>query len=122
MKTVAVIGASNNRRKFGNIAVRAFRHAGYHVIPITPHAREVEGLRTYPTVLDFPGTIDMATIYVPPEVGERVILQIAEKGIAEVWLNPGAESAALVAKARGLGIRPIEACSIVGIGLSPSQF
>ena len=46
MKTVAIIGASNNRSKFGNIAVRAFLRAGYTVLPITPNQREVEGLRT----------------------------------------------------------------------------
>ena len=122
MKTVAVIGASSHRQKFGNIAVRAFVKAGYKVIPINPHEREVEGLRTYASVLDVPESIDMATVYVPPEIGERVIEEIAEKGIGEVWLNPGAESVTLVAKARALGIRPIEACSIVGIGLSPAQF
>lgn len=122
VKTVAVIGASNNRRKFGNIAVRAFQKAGYKVIPITPAATEVEGLRTYPSVLDVPEPIDMATMYVPPGVGERVIGEIAQKGIKEVWLNPGAESEALVAKANALGIRPVEACSIIGIGLNPSQF
>jgi predicted CoA-binding protein len=122
MKTVAVIGASNNRRKFGNIAVRAFQYAGYKVIPITPAATEVEGLHAFASVLDVPEPIDMATVYVPPHVGEQVIGEIAEKGITEVWLNPGAASPRLLAQAHALGIRPIEACSIVGIGLSPSQF
>ena len=122
MKTVAIIGASSSRSKFGNIAVRAFRAAGYKVIPINPNEPEVEGLRTYASVLDVPEGIDMATIYVPPDIGERVIEDIAKKGIGEVWLNPGAGSRQLVAKARALGLEPIEACSIVGIGLSPSQF
>jgi predicted CoA-binding protein len=122
MKTVAVIGASSNRRKFGNIAVRAFVSAGYKVIPINPNEPEVEGMRTYASVLDVPEEIHMATVYVPPDVGERVIDEIAKKGISEVWLNPGAESRTLVAKARALGLSPIQACSIVGIGLSPSQF
>jgi predicted CoA-binding protein len=122
MKTVAVIGASSNRRKFGNIAVRAFRQAGYRVIPINPHEREVEGQRTYASVLDVPEAIDLATFYVQPEIGEHVIEEMAQKGIAEVWLNPGAESEALVAKARALGIRPIERCSIIAIGLSPGDF
>ena len=49
----------------------------------------------------------MATVYVPPAIGEQLIEEIAEKGIAEVWFNPGAESAALVAKATRAGIRPI---------------
>jgi predicted CoA-binding protein len=122
MKSVAVIGASSNRRKFGNKAVRAFQSAGYRVIPINPHETAIEGIPTFRSVLDVPGPIDMATVYVPPAVGEQVIGEIARKGISEVWLNPGAESDALVEKARSLGIRPIEACSIVGIGLSPSQF
>ena len=94
-KVVAVIGASNNRRKFGNRALRAYRDQGYTVVPINPHEQEVEGLKSYASVLDVPGPIDMATLYVPPEIGVRVIDEIAEKQIAEVWLNPGSESDAL---------------------------
>ena len=118
-KTVAVIGASSNPQKFGNRAVRAFRRQGYTVIPINPNESEVEGLKTYASVLDVPGAIDMATFYVPPEIGERIIDEIARKKIPEVWLNPGAESDALIARARTLDIRPIVACSIVGIGENP---
>jgi predicted CoA-binding protein len=118
-KVVAVIGASSNRNKFGNRAVRAFRQQGYTVVPINPHEAEVEGLKSYPSVLDVPGAIDMASLYVPPEIGEQVIGDIAKKGIAEVWLNPGAESDALVARAKALHIEPIVACSIVAIGQNP---
>lgn len=118
-KTVAVIGASSNPNKFGNRAVRAFRRQGYTVIPINPNESEVEGLRTYRSVLDVPGPIDMATIYLPPEIGERVIEEIARKQIPEVWINPGAESDTLIDKARSLNLKPIVACSIVGIGDNP---
>ena len=118
-KVVAVIGASSNRSKFGNRAVRAIRQQGYTVIPINPHETEVEGLKVYASVLDVPGAIDMASMYVPPEIGEQVILEIAQKGIAEVWLNPGAESDELIARARALDIQPIVACSIVAIGENP---
>ena len=121
-KVVAVIGASSNRAKFGNRAVRAFRQQGYTVIPINPHEDEVEGLKAYASVLDVPGAIDMASIYVPPEIGEQVIEEIAKKGIAEVWINPGAESEALIARARALQIQPIVACSIISIGENPYAF
>src|SRR5258706_1576177 len=104
-KVVAVIGASSNRSKFGNRAVRAFRQQGYTVIPINPHEREIEGLTAYASVLDVPGAIDMASFYVPPEIGEQVIAEVAQKGIAEVWFNPGAESDRLIAKARSLDIQ-----------------
>jgi predicted CoA-binding protein len=118
-KIVAVIGASNDRRKFGNRAVRAYKLRGYTVVPINPHETEVEGLRAYASVLDVPGPIEMASFYVPPEVGERVIEEIARKQIPEVWLNPGAESDALIARARALEIQPVIACSIVALGQNP---
>ena len=120
-KVVAVIGASNRRDKFGNRAVRAFRQQGYTVIPINPHEREIEGLTAFASVLDVPGAIDMASFYVPPEIGEQVIAEVAQKGIAEVWLNPGAESDRLIAKARSLDLQPIVACSIVAIGQNPYE-
>ena len=118
-KVVAVIGASSNRNKFGNRAVRAFRQQGYTVVPINPNETEVEGLPAYRSVLDVPGTIDMASFYVPPDIGEQVIAEIAQKGIAEVWLNPGAESDELIARAKALDIQPIVACSIIAIGENP---
>jgi predicted CoA-binding protein len=118
-KVVAVIGASADRRKFGNRAVRAFKSHGYTVIPINPHEPEVEGLKTYASVLDVPGPIDMASFYVPPHIGELVIEDVARKHIAEIWLNPGSESDALVARARALSLKPIIACSIVAIGENP---
>ena len=116
---VAVIGASGNRQKFGNRAVRAYLQQGYTVVPINPHEREVEGLQAYASVLDVPGPIDMASFYVPPEVGERVIDEVARKQIPEVWLNPGAESDRLIARARALSLKPIVACSIVALGQNP---
>jgi predicted CoA-binding protein len=118
-KTVAVIGASRNRQKFGNRAVRAFARQGFTVIPINPHEAEVEGHKAYASVLDVPGTIDMATVYVPPRYGIGVVEQLAQKGVTEVWLNPGADDPEVVARARALGLNTIQACSIMGIGESP---
>src|SRR5580765_6322537 len=110
-KTVAIIGASSDPRKFGNRAIRAFRRQGYTVIPINPNEPMVEGLKAYASVLDVPGPIDMATFYVPPEVGRKVMADVAQKGIPEVWLNPGSESTELVRLARSLNVEPILACS-----------
>ena len=121
-RVVAVIGASSDRTKFGNKAVRAFLNHGDQVIPINPKESEVEGLRAYRSVLDVPVPIDMATFYVPPAIGETLMEEVARKGIREVWLNPGADSEALAARARALNIHAIRACSIVGIGDSPSRY
>jgi uncharacterized protein len=121
-RIVAVIGASKDRSKFGNKALRAFANQGYQVLAINPNEAEVEGHRTYASVLDVPGPIDMATLYVPPDAGVRVVEEIARKGIAEVWLNPGADGDEVVSRARALGLKPIQACSIMGIGESPYKY
>jgi predicted CoA-binding protein len=122
MKTVAVIGASSNRAKFGNKALRAFAKQGYTVFPINPTEPEVEGHKAYASVLDVPGAIDLATLYVPGSVGAVVLEEIAKKGIPEVWLNPGADDRAVVDKARTLGLATVQHCSILAIGDSPSRY
>jgi hypothetical protein len=121
-KTVAVVGASSNRHKYGNKALRAFAAEGHRVIPINPNEREVEGIPTYPSVLDVPGPIDLATVYVQPEVGRRLLPEFEEKQIKEIWINPGAEDDALMEDARRRGLNVIFACSIMAIGRNPSQF
>lgn len=122
-KTVAVIGASSSREKFGNKALRAFAHQGYTVVPINPTEAEVEGHRAYASVLDVPGHIDVATVYVPSAVGVKVMEQLAQRGnVDEIWLNPGADDDSVVARARELGLEIIQACSIIGIGESPSKY
>lgn len=121
-RRVAVIGASNDRRKYGNKAVRAFLAQGYEVAPVNPHETAIEGLPSFPSVLKVPGAIDMATMYVPPEVGAGIIEELARKQIPEVWFNPGSESPALVERARALGLQVIEACSITGAGDSPGRY
>jgi len=105
MKTVAIIGASSNRNKYGNKALRAFERQGYRVIPINPNERQVEGHATYASVTDVAEPIDMVTVYVPPAVGVRVMDDIARKGIKEVWLNPGADGPEVVARATELASR-----------------
>ena len=122
MKTVAVIGASSNRAKFGNKALRAFAKQGYTVIPINPTETEVEGHRAYASVMDVPGPIDMATIYVPGPIGVRVMDDLAKKGIPEVWLNPGADDRQVVDRARALGLKTLIHCSIIAIGDSPARY
>jgi predicted CoA-binding protein len=121
-KIVAVIGASNDRHKYGNKALRAFASRGHTVYAINPNEREVEGHKAYATVLDVPGPIDMATLYVQPDVGVSVMDDIAKKQIPEVWLNPGADDDAVVQRAQALGVKTIQACSIIGIGERPGDY
>ena len=119
MKTVAVIGASNDRSRYGNMAVRAFRRAGYQVFPVNPTEPEIEGLKAYSSIKEVPGELDTITIYVRPAVLAKLLPEIAQKGCKDLWLNPGTESEAVLAEAERLGLNAIQGCSILAIGQSP---
>jgi len=118
-KSVVVIGASNDRSKYGNKAVRAYLHRGYKVYPVNPKEETIEGLKAYRSILDIQEKIDRATLYVPPKVGLKIIEEIAQKDVKELYFNPGSESDELVKKAHELGLNPVLACSILEIGLDP---
>ena len=119
---VAVVGASRDRHKFGNKALRAFRDAGHTVIPINPHETEVEGVRAYASVLDVPGPIDMATVYVQPGTAKALLDEFERKRIPEIWLNPGAADDDVLAEARRRRLNVIAACSIMGAGKAPGDY
>jgi predicted CoA-binding protein len=121
MKTVAIIGASNNRRKFGNKAVRAYQQQGYTVYPVNLSEPDIEGLPAYRNVKDVPVRPDLVSVYVPPGQLLKVLPDIASKGCDELWLNPGTESAEALSVARRLGLNVIQACSILGAGVSPHE-
>lgn len=119
MKTVAIIGAHNDRSRWGNKAVRAFLSKQYEVYPVSAKDREVEGLRAYQTIGEIPARPDLVSIYVRPEITLRLLPEIAQKGCDELWLNPGTSSPEVLAEAESLGLNVVQGCSILGIGASP---
>src|SRR5580765_6530850 len=121
MKSVAIIGASNDRNKYGNKAVRAFLQQGYKVYPLNLKETEIEGLPVFRSIGDVPGRVDMVSVYLAPEVLLSILPEIAAKGCGELWPNPGAESDEVSAEAERLGLNVIQACSIVGVAVSPSR-
>ena len=121
MKTVAIIGASNDPRKFGNKAVRAFLQQNYTVYPVNPNETEVEGIEAYKSIRDVPVRPKMISVYVPPQVLVKLLPDIAARGCDELWLNPGTESDEVLAEAERLELNVVQACSIVAIGVSPSR-
>jgi hypothetical protein len=121
-KTVAIVGASNNREKFSNKAVRAYLKQGYEVYPVNPKEERIEGLKAYKSVKDIPVELDRVSVYLPPPVTLKVLEDIAAKGTKELFLNPGSEDEEVVKRAKELGLEPILACSILDIGERPADF
>jgi len=122
MPSIAIVGASADRRKYGNKAVRAFLQGGWTVYPVNPGAAEIEGLPAYPNVEAVPEPVDRVSMYVPSAVGMAMLPAIAAKKPREFFLNPGSEGPELITAARALGLEPVLACSIVNIGLRPDMF
>ena len=120
LKTVAILGASCSRHKFGNKAVRAFLRQGYEVFPVNPESETIEGRRVFKTIGDVPVRPQMVSVYLPPEVLFGVLPEIAARSCDELWLNPGTESDAVLAEAERLGLNTIQACCILAAGLDPS--
>lgn len=113
MKTAAVIGASNDRQKFGNKAVRAYQARGYQVFPINPKETAIEGLPAFRSLSEIPVRPDLVSVYVAPAILLKLLPEIATKGCDELWLNPGTESDEVLTLAEELGLTVIQACSLV---------
>ncbi len=121
MKTIAIIGASTDRQKFGNKSVRAFRQQGYEVYPVNPKETAIEGLPAFRSITEVPVRPQLVSVYLPPPVLLKILPDIAARGCDELWLNPGTESDEVLAEAGRLGLNTIQACSIVGVGVSPGE-
>jgi predicted CoA-binding protein len=121
MKTVAIIGAHNDRSRWGNKAVRAFLRKDFEVYPISAKEPVVEGLRAFQKLAEIPIRPDLISIYVRPEITLKLLPEIAQKGCDQVWLNPGTSSPEVLKQAETLGLNVMQSCSIIGIGVSPSS-
>jgi uncharacterized protein len=118
--TVAIVGASTNRDKFGNKAVRAYASQGYEVFPIHPQAATIEGHPAFAHLADVPVShFDHVSLYLPPDVTLRILDDLTSKPIGELWLNPGAESDELIARLQQLGFNVVIACSILAVNVDP---
>ena len=121
-QSVAVLGASRDRRKYGNKAVRAYVESGLKVYPVNPKEASIEGLTAFPNLAAIGAPVDFVSLYVPPAVGLQLLTAIAALKPKEVWLNPGSESEDLIDAAVDLHLRTIVGCSIVTLGFSPEEF
>ncbi len=122
MNTVAIIGASNDRSKYGNKAARVYLNQGWTVYAVNPNEPgPIEGLTPYKSISEVPVRPDRISLYVQPGVVLKLLPEIAAKGCDELWLNPGTESDQVLQEAERLGLNVVQACSILDVGASPGR-
>ena len=119
----AVVGASDNRSKYGNKVLRAYQQRGHRAFPVNPNQAEVEGLPCYADLASLPEPGRAVSIVTPPQVTERIVAQAAEAGVEYVWMQPGAESAAAVRRTEELGLTVIAGgpCVLVACGITRNE-
>lgn len=88
----AVVGASNNPEKYGHKVLADLKNSGYKVVPINPNENEILELKAYKNLSEFEGSFDVVVFVVPPAVTEKILKEILELGIKNVWMQPGSES------------------------------
>ncbi len=122
MPSIAIVGASSDRSKFGNKAVRAYKKLGWDVFPLHPKEEQIEGLKVYRSLKELPQPLDRVTLYVSPKIGFSMLDEIAAAKPKELFVNPGAESPELLQEAKAKGINTIFACAITEAGESPAAY
>ena len=103
-KTIAVVGASNSRKKFGNSAYRGLRDKDYIVIPVNPKSDTIEGDRCFPDLKSIPDVVDAAIVLTSPQNADKIVDDALEKGIKKIWFQQGADFSESVEKAKKAGL------------------
>ena len=113
-----VVGASSKPHKYGNKVLRCYQQNQHSVVPVNPVEERIEGLTCIASVSDLPDNVSSISIITPPKVTEQVIEQAIVKGVKNVWMQPGAESAQAIAACEAAGINVIAdgSCVLVVLG------
>lgn len=115
-----VVGASTKRHKYGNKVLRCYLQRGKAVVAVNPLEKQIEGTRCVASVADLPDAVKSISIITPPEVTRTVVDLAIERGIENLWMQPGAEDPQAVAKAEQHGLTVIAdgSCLLVVLGYS----
>ncbi|KAF9583268.1 hypothetical protein BGW38_009863 [Lunasporangiospora selenospora] len=105
----AVVGASNNRSKYGNKVLRWYRENGYIAVPVNPREATIESLACVPNLSSLPGNPAEyhVSIITPPTVTKSVLEEANKMGIQHVWLQPDVDSPEALAFAKETGLKII---------------
>ena len=114
-KVWAVVGATNNKDKFGCRIYKRLLKAGYEVYPVNPGIAEIDGAKCYATIADLPVIPDVVNIVVPSKIAVEIVKEAAEKGVKIVWLQPGSDKPEVVQAASEAGLEVIEDCVLTRI-------
>ena len=90
--TIAVVGATNDASKYGNIIYRDLKNKKIKVYGINPKATTIDGDKAYHSLGELGFAPDIIDMVIPPKLGLTMIKEAVANGYDNFWLQPGAES------------------------------
>ena len=114
----AVVGASTDRSKYGNMVLRTYLQKNLSVTPVNPTADIIEGLSAVKSLSKIDGPVHGISVITPPAITEHVVQEAIDQNIGHIWMQPGAESRDAVVAAEAAGVNVIHGgpCLLVVLG------
>lgn len=103
-KTIAVVGLSDNPMRPSHGVSAYMQSHGYRIIPVNPNVKESLGEKSYASLLDVPGKIDIVNIFRRPEFVEAVVDQAIQLKVSAIWMQEDVVHEKAAEKARKAGI------------------
>ncbi len=119
-ETVAIIGATDRKSAYANMAMHSLLEHGHEVVLVNPLKKEIEGRKCYASIADFEEKIDTVTVYVNPKRFSGYVDDLIKVKPKRIIMNPGTENDADEAKLVESGIQVLRECTLVL--LSTGQF
>jgi len=88
-KTIAVYGLSNNPQRTAYQIAEEMQKSGYRIIPVNPYGEEVLGEKSYTSLAEIPGNIDIINVFRRPEFLMDVAKDAAETDCRVFWAQQG---------------------------------
>ncbi len=88
-RTIAVVGLSSNPGRASNGVAGYMKREGYKIIPVNPREEQVFGEKSYPSLADVPGKIDLVDVFRRSEEAGAVVDEAIKVGAKAVWLQEG---------------------------------
>jgi len=79
VKKIALIGASANPEKFGNIILKDLQKKGFEVYPVNPNYERIEGIKCYSSVQELPADIELLVFVLPPEKARNIVIEALQR-------------------------------------------
>jgi hypothetical protein len=103
--TYAIVGASNNEKKYGYKIFKTLIEGGFKAIPINPKDDKILDIKAYPSLYDVDERIDVVDFVVPPNVTLNILDEMCDLEIEKAWFQPGSFDERCIKRAKEYGIK-----------------